>query len=56
MTTHRSYTPEEAREVLPQVRSILLQVAVERRSGPSQASALGFWHTTREGFAARRPL
>ena len=102
MTTHRSYTPEEARALVPQVRSILLQVAVERRAGPTRASTesvqalldhletygvvvrdlesglvdfptvrdgepawlcwrladadLAFWHTTREGFASRRPL
>jgi hypothetical protein len=102
MTTHRSYTPEEARALVPQVRSILLQVAVERRAGPTHASTasvqalldhletygvvvrdlesglvdfptvrdgepawlcwrladadLAFWHTTREGFASRRPL
>jgi hypothetical protein len=102
MTTQRSYTPEEARALVPQVRSILIQVAVERRAGPTSASMesveallehldsygvvvrdlesglvdfptvrdgepawlcwrladadLGFWHTTREGFASRRPL
>jgi hypothetical protein len=102
MTTHRSYTPDEARAALPAVRSILLQVAVERRGGPThEATAavrallehlesygvvvrdlesglvdfptvrdgepawlcwrladpdLAFWHTTREGFSARRPL
>ena len=102
MTTQPSYTPEEARALVPQVRSILIQVAVERRAGPTSSSIesvqallehldtygvvvrdlesglvdfptvrdgepawlcwrladadLGFWHTTREGFASRRPL
>jgi hypothetical protein len=95
------YTVEEARELLPQVRGVLLQLAFERRRedeadrGAVMALLqhleslgvvlrdvdaglvdfptlrdgerawlcwrladpdLGFWHTTREGFASRRPL
>jgi hypothetical protein len=104
MTTRPSYTPDEARALLPQVRSALLQVAIERRRGSRAADATGagmlallehleslgivvrdlesglvdfptvrdgepawlcwrlsdpdlaFWHTTREGYASRRPL
>jgi hypothetical protein len=102
MTTHRSYTPQEARALVPEVRAVLLQIAMERRVEPARASAesiqalldhldtygvvvrdlesglvdfptvrdgepawlcwrladadLAYWHTTREGFASRRPL
>ncbi len=97
----RVYTVEEARALLPQVRAILLQLAVERRRGEEANRAdmlallehlngmgivlrdiesglvdfptiregerawlcwrledpdLAFWHSTREGFASRRPL
>lgn len=96
----RFYTVEEARALLPQVRAVLLQLAVERRrsveaTGNLEALVehltgmgvmlrdlesglvdfptlrdgeaawlcwrladpdLAFWHTTREGFASRRPL
>jgi hypothetical protein len=105
MSTQRSYTPEEARALVPQVRSTLLQLAVERhRTDAEEGSGgsavvgallahleslgvvvrdldaglvdfptvrdgepawlcwrladadLGYWHTTREGYASRRPL
>jgi hypothetical protein len=105
MSTHRSYTPDEARALVPQVRSTLLQLAVERRrADPEDGSEgetvvqallahleslgvvvrdldaglvdfptvrdgepawlcwrladadLAHWHTTREGYASRRPL
>jgi hypothetical protein len=100
MTTQRSYTPEEARELLPIVRSTILQLASLRRRPDVAADELrallefldshgvvlrdvktglvdfptiregepawlcwrledpdlAFWHTTREGFASRRPL
>ena len=97
----RVYGVEEARALLPQVRAILLQLALERRRGDDARAAdmlallehlngmgvvlrdietglvdfptirdgepawlcwcladpdLAFWHTTREGFASRRPL
>jgi hypothetical protein len=98
-----TYTVEEARAVLPQVRAVLLQLAVERQrphaSPDHHAGAmaliehltslgivirdleaglvdfptirdgepawlcwrlddpdLAWWHTTREGYASRRPL
>ena len=104
MASRISYTPEEARALLPTVRATLLQLAVERRrtdadaderlatirallehlgslgvivrdleSGlvdfPTQRDGepawlcwrlddpdLAHWHTTREGFATRKPL
>lgn len=104
MTTQPSYSPDEARALLPQVRSTLLQLAIERQRDAGQADDaragmlallqhleslgivvrdveaglvdfptvrdgepawlcwrlsdpdLAFWHTTREGFASRRPL
>jgi hypothetical protein len=104
MTTQPSYTPDEARTLLPQVRSTLVQLAIQRRRGQGDADDaragmlallehleslgivvrdleaglvdfptvrngepawlcwrlsdpdLAFWHTTREGFASRRPL
>ena len=97
----RFYSVDEARALLPQVRAILLQLAVERRrpgeGGREQMLALlehlnglgvvlrdvetglvdfptlrdgepawlcwrladpdvAHWHTTREGYASRRPL
>ena len=97
----RFYTVEEARGLLPQVRAVLLQLAVERvrvgDANPANVLALlehlnelgvvlrdldtglvdfptmrdgepawlcwrlddpdvAHWHTTREGFASRRPL
>lgn len=97
----RFYSVDEARTLLPQVRAILLQLAVERRRGDDMRRAdmlallehltglgvvlrdidtglvdfptirdgepawlcwrlsdpdLAFWHSTREGFASRRPL
>lgn len=97
----RFYTVEEARALLPQVRAILLGLAVARRQATESAPAdmlalvehlnglgvvlrdietglvdfptvrdgepawlcwrladpdLAYWHTTREGFASRRPL
>jgi hypothetical protein len=100
MANEVTYTVEEARDLLPVVRSALLQVAVERRRvdpsidvlralldhlealgivvrdldeglvdlptvrGGERAwlcwklsdADLGYWHTTREGFASRQPL
>jgi hypothetical protein len=100
MSTQPSYTPEEARELLPLVRSTILQIASLRRRLDVSADELralldfldshgvvlrdvetglvdfpttrdgepawlcwrfedpdlAFWHTTREGFASRRPL
>jgi hypothetical protein len=104
MSTQPSYTPDEARALLPQVRSTLVQLAIERRRDGEEADearagmlallehlgSLGivvrdleaglidfptvrdgepawlcwrlsdpdvaYWHTTREGFASRRPL
>jgi hypothetical protein len=97
----RVYTVEEARALLPQLRAILLQLAVFRRQPSEETRAdmlallehlnalgvvlrdietglvdvptirdgepawlcwrladpeLAYWHTTREGFASRRPL
>ena len=97
----RFYSVAEARALLPQVRAILLQLALERRRGdeanPGDMLALlehlnglgvvlrdietglvdfptlrdgepawlcwrledpdlAWWHTTREGYASRRPL
>jgi hypothetical protein len=100
MATEVTYTLEEAQALVPVARSILLQLAVERRrSEPStdvmrallehldsfgivvrdldeglidfptmrdgerawlcwklSDGDLGYWHTTREGFASRQPL
>jgi hypothetical protein len=100
VTTQRSYSPDEARGLLPLVRSTLLQIATSRRSGSGSTDELrslldyldslgivvrdldaglvdfptvrdgepawlcwrlddadlAHWHTTREGFASRRPL
>lgn len=100
MSTQPSYSPEEARELLPLVRSTILQIASLRRRPDVSADELralldfldshgvvlrdvetglvdfpttrdgepawlcwrledpdiGFWHTTSEGFASRRPL
>ncbi|HEX5039277.1 MAG TPA: DUF2203 domain-containing protein [Candidatus Limnocylindria bacterium] len=100
MRSRRSYSPDEARELLPLVRSTILQLATLRRrpgvSADELRALLGFldshdvvvrdieaglvdfptlrdgepawlcwrledpdlayWHTTREGFASRRPL
>ena len=104
MTTQPSYSPDEARALLPQVRSTLVQLAIERQRDGREADEaragmlallqhleslgivvrdleaglvdfptvrdgepawlcwrlsdpdLAFWHTTREGFASRRPL
>jgi hypothetical protein len=100
MATDMTYSVEEARRLIPLVRSTLLQLAVERRRpepSPEVVRALlehidslgivvrdldeglvdfpthrdgepawlcwklsdgelGYWHTTREGFAARQPL
>ena len=98
MRPEPAYTVEEARALVPQVRAVLLQLAVERR-GPDPANVgvlvdhlaslgvvirdletglvdfpterdgerawlcwrlddpdLAWWHTTREGYASRRPL
>lgn len=100
----RSYTVEEAREALPQVRATILQLALERRRtdlrGEERRSIvqslvdhlaslgivlrdldsglvdfptvrggepawlcwrlddpdIGFWHSTREGYASRRAI
>ena len=97
----RTYTVEEARALIPQVRAVLLQLAVERRrgDGPRRDDVealldhltglgvvlrdieqglvdlptlrdgepawlcwrladgdLGYWHSTSEGYASRRPL
>jgi hypothetical protein len=99
--TEPVYSVEEARALLPQVRAILLQLAVSRRRADEEGRAgmlalvehlndlgvvlrdletglvdfptirdgepawlcwrladpdLAYWHTTREGFASRRPL
>jgi hypothetical protein len=99
--TEPVYTVEEARALLPQVRAILLQLAVSRRRADEETRSgmlalvehlndlgvvlrdletglvdfptirdgepawlcwrladpdLAYWHTTREGFASRRPL
>jgi hypothetical protein len=103
MAAEHTYSVEEARALLPQVRGVLLQLAVERHrpgaSADGHAGAmalvehltslgvvirdletglvdfptirdgerawlcwrlddpeLAFWHTTREGYASRRPL
>ena len=100
MATDVRYTVEEARALVPVVRSALLQLAVERRRPEPSADVvrallehlvslgvivrdldsglidfptlrdgepawlcwklsdgdLGYWHTTREGFASRQPL
>ncbi len=104
MSSDPSYTVDQARALLPQVRSTILQLAVERRrpdADHADAHAvmlallehleslgvvvrdlenglvdfptvrdgepawlcwqladpeLAYWHTTREGFASRRPL
>ena len=100
MASEVTYTVDEARDLVPVVRSALLQVAVERRRpdpsteilralldhldslgilvrdldeglvdfptvrGGQRAwlcwklsdGDLGYWHTTREGFASRQPL
>ncbi len=100
MATRQTYTIDEAKALLPQVRATLLQLAVERRrADPSHEVLhallghleslavvvrdleeglvdfptvrdgrpawlcwkisdpdLGWWHTTSEGFASRRPL
>ena len=100
MATDMTYSVEEARRLIPLVRSTLLQLAIERRRpepSPEVVRALlehidslgivvrdldeglvdfpthrdgepawlcwklsdgelGYWHTTREGFAARQPL
>jgi len=100
MTTQRSYTPDEARDLLPLVRSTILQISSLRRRPEVSVDEvralleflnahdvvlrdietglvdfptvrdgepawlcwrlddpdLAFWHTTREGFASRRPL
>lgn len=100
MASTVTYTVDEARRLVPVVRSALLQLAVERRRpepavevmrallehldslgivvrdleeglvdfptlrGGEQAwlcwklsdGELGYWHTTREGFASRQPL
>ena len=100
MPTDVTYTVDEARRLLPEIRSALLGVAVERRRPEPSLDVveallrhldargivvrdldeglidvptlrdgepawlcwklsdgeLGYWHTTREGFASRRPL
>ena len=100
MPTDTTYTVDEARRLLPAVRSALLGVAVERRRPAPSAEVieallrhldslgivvrdldeglidfptlrdgepawlcwklsdgeLGYWHTTRDGYASRRPL
>jgi len=100
MTIQPSYTPDEARALLPLVRSTILQLASLRRKPDVPVGALralldfleshgivlrdvetglvdfptvrdgepawlcwrledpdlGYWHTTREGYASRRPL
>ena len=100
MATDVTYTVDEARQLVPAVRSTLLQLAVERRRpdpSPDVVRALlehldslgivirdldeglidfptlrggerawlcwklsdadlGYWHSTREGFASRQPL
>jgi hypothetical protein len=100
MAGEARYTVEEARGLVPIVRSTLLQLAVERRRPDPSTDAiralldhldslgivvrdldeglvdfptvrdgepawlcwkltdadLGYWHTTREGYASRRPL
>jgi hypothetical protein len=100
MASELTYTVDEARALVPVVRSALLQLAVERRrpdSSPDVMRALlehleslgivvrdldeglidfptvrdgerawlcwklsdgdlGYWHTTREGFASRQPI
>jgi hypothetical protein len=100
MNEERVFTVDEARALVPQVRAILLQLAIERRSDGDDLSTvrallehleslgvvvrdldqglvdfptvrdgerawlcwqladpdLGYWHTTREGYASRRPL
>jgi len=40
MTTQPSYTADEARALLPQVRSTLLQLAIERRRGGPDADEI----------------
>lgn len=100
MPSDVTYTVDEARRLLPEIRSALLGVAVERRRPEPSLDVveallrhldargivvrdldeglidvptlrdgepawlcwklsdgeLGYWHTTREGFASRRPL
>jgi hypothetical protein len=100
MASEVTYTVDEARQLVPVVRSALLQLAIERhRPEPStdlmrallehleslgivvrdleeglidfptvragerawlcwklSDGDLGYWHTTREGFASRQPL
>jgi hypothetical protein len=100
MAGEMTYTVDEARALVPVVRSALLQLAVERRKPapdtevvhallshleslgivvrdleeglvdfPTRRAGerawlcwrlsdleLGYWHTTREGFASRQPL
>lgn len=99
MQTETTYTPDEARRLLPVIRATLLQIALERRTGGDEGTIgallghlesigvvvrdldhglvdiptlrdgerawlcwrlddpdLAWWHTTREGFASRRPL
>ncbi len=100
MDAEVTYTVEEARALVPFVRSALLQLAVERRRPEPSTDVmrallehleslgivvrdldeglidfptvrdgerawlcwklsdgdLGYWHTTREGFASRQPL
>ena len=100
MASEVTYTVDEARDLVPVVRSALLQVAVERRRPDPSTEVLralldhldslgimvrdldeglvdfptvrdgerawlcwklsdadlGYWHTTREGFASRQPL
>jgi hypothetical protein len=100
MASGPTYTVDQARRLLPQVRGTLLQVAVERRKADASLASvqallehleslgvvvrdletglvdfpterdgepawlcwrlddpdLGYWHTTREGYASRRPL
>jgi hypothetical protein len=100
VATDVTYTVDEARRLIPVVRSALLQVAVERRRPEPSVDVmqallehlnslgiavrdldeglidfptvrggerawlcwklsdgdLGYWHSTREGFASRQPL
>ena len=100
MATAQTYTLDQARALLPEVRATLLQLAVERRRADASHDVLhallshlqslgvvvrdleeglvdfptlrdgqpawlcwrlsdpelGWWHTTSEGFASRRPL
>ena len=98
MVADRTYSVDEARALLPSIRSALLQLAFSRRSGDETTLEallghlrslgvvvrdletglvdiptirdgepawlcwrladpdLGWWHSTTEGFASRRPL